>query len=440
MLLYNTANPSQTTNFENAVFQGLADGNGLFMPSGFHRFDADFFKRLPHLSFSEMATEVIQAWIGDEVPYSVIKEICEEAFNFHVPLVKLNENIQILELFHGPSLAFKDFGARFMSRIMAHFNLKRNKNLHILVATSGDTGGAVAMGFHNIPGMQVSILFPKNRVSKYQEVQLTCLGGNINAYEVDGSFDDCQAMVKLALSDRDFSEKEGLASANSINIARLIPQSLYYFKAWADIQRQSPGAEVIFSVPSGNFGNICAGAFAWKMGLPIKKLIASVNANRVFTDYLLSGKMAPKSSLATLSNAMDVGNPSNFVRIEQLFGNVENVKELLSSYSFSDAETEEAELEIYNQYGYLSEPHAAVGYLGLKKYFAESGGNEKGVFLGTAHAAKFIPVLPKELSSQVILPDSILGLMNKTPSKLNIGTDFEEFKKIILNQSQHNQV
>jgi len=431
MVLYNTAKPNQTTNFENAVFQGLAEGNGLFMPSDFPRFEDSFFHKLPNLSNQEIAFEVVYALIGDEIPASVVKEICDDAFNFPLPLVKLNEQTQILELFHGPSLAFKDFGARFMSRIMAYFNKKRQKKLHILVATSGDTGGAVAMGFHNIPGIQVSILFPKNRVSKYQEVQLTGLGGNIKAYEVDGSFDDCQAMVKQAFSDREFSEAEGLASANSINIARLIPQSLYYFMAWAELQKQKPGAEVVFSVPSGNFGNICAAAFAWKMGLPIKKLIASVNANRVFTDYLSTGNLVPKHSISTLSNAMDVGNPSNFVRIEALLGDAKGVNELFKSYSFSDVETEEAELELYKKYHYLSEPHAAIGYLGLKRYFDENEGTETGIFLGTAHPAKFIPVLPEAFKNEIEIPKAIQDLLEKPLEKTKISLDYEAFKHFI---------
>jgi threonine synthase len=431
MILYNTANPEQTTNFENAVFQGLAEGNGLFMPSNFPRFPESFFSKLPRLSFPEMAFEIVNALIGDEIPKEVVREICEDAFNFPIPLVKLGDQIQTLELFHGPSLAFKDFGARFMSRVMAYFNQKQQKKLHILVATSGDTGGAVAMGFHNVSGIQVSILFPKNRVSKYQEVQLTSLGGNIKAYEVDGSFDDCQAFVKKAFSDREFSKKEGLASANSINIARLIPQALYYFKAWADVQKQKPGAEVVFSVPSGNFGNICAAAFAWKMGLPIKKLIASVNANRVFTDYLSSGSLIPKPSVSTLSNAMDVGNPSNFVRIEALLGDVKGVKELFQSYSFSDSETKLAELDLFNTYSYLSEPHAAIGYLGLQHYFKENSSEAVGIFLGTAHPAKFIPVLPEAFKDQIEIPKAILDLLEKPSEKTEIGLDYEVFKEFI---------
>jgi threonine synthase len=431
MLLYNTNNPSQKSNFENAVFQGLADGNGLFMPEQLPVLPPSFFEELPSLSFPEMATRVVDAFLGDEIPKEVLENICRDAFSFPVPLAPVGKGRYCLELFHGPSLAFKDFGARFMARIMAHFNKVRQKPLHVLVATSGDTGGAVAMGFHNVPGIRVTILYPKGRVSKYQEVQLTCLGGNVRALEVDGSFDDCQALVKLAFQDRELSEREGLTSANSINIARLIPQSLYYFHAWAQIQKSDPGAKVVFSVPSGNFGNICAGAFAWKMGLPIEKLVASVNANRVFTDYLASGKFAPKPSVATLSNAMDVGNPSNFVRIEALFGGWAGVKEFFQSYSFSDPETEAAEMELYEKYGYLSEPHAAIGYLGLEKYRVAIGSSAVGVFLGTAHPAKFIPVLPSSLREKVEVPESLVALMDQPSEKRAMKVDFEEFRKII---------
>jgi len=373
----------------------------------------------------------VTALIGDEIPGDVISEICEDAFSFPVPLAKLGDDQYCLELFHRPSLAFKDFGARFMSRVMSHFNRIDQKPLHVLVATSGDTGGAVAMGFHNVPGIRVTILFPKGRVSKYQEVQLTCLGGNVRALEVDGSFDDCQTLVKQAFQDRVLSEKEGLTSANSINIARLIPQSLYYFYAWGQIQKMNPGAKVVFSVPSGNFGNVCAGAFAMKMGLPVEQFVASVNANRVFTEYLADGIYSPKPSVSTLANAMDVGNPSNFERIEALFGGWSGVKELFRSYSFSDPETEAAELEMFDRFGYLSEPHAAIGFLGLDSYRKETGSEAVGVFLGTAHPAKFIPVLPESLRSKVEIPVSLLELEKLLPVKRSMQVDFEEFRQII---------
>ena len=431
MILYNTRQPSQKSTFQHAVFQGLADGNGLFMPEQLPLMPLDFFQRLPHLSFSEMAMEVVSALIGDEIPENVIKDICQDAFSFPVPLTQLGTQTYCLELFHGPSLAFKDFGARFMSRVMSYFNRIDQKPLHVLVATSGDTGGAVAMGFHNVPGIRVTILYPKGRVSKFQEVQLTCLGGNVRALEVDGSFDDCQALVKQAFQDRELSQKEGLTSANSINIARLIPQSLYYFYAWAQIQKMIPGANVVFSVPSGNFGNVCAGAFARSMGLPVEQFIAAVNANRVFTDYLKDGIFIPKPSVATLANAMDVGNPSNFERIEALFGGWSGVKDAFLSYSFSDEETEAAEMEMFNLFGYLSEPHAAIGFLGLDSYRKETGSDAVGIFLGTAHPAKFIPVLPESLRSKVEIPVSLLELEKMPSVKRSMQVDFEEFRQII---------
>jgi len=431
MILYNTSNPSQKSTFKNAVFQGLADGNGLFMPDSLPILPQSFFEELPDLSFSDMALRVTEAILGDEIPHPILKQICDDSFSFPVPLVQVAEKTYCLELFHGPSLAFKDFGARFMSRIMAYFNKEDKKPLHVLVATSGDTGGAVAMGFHQVPGIRVTILYPKGRVSKYQEVQLTCLGGNVRALEVDGSFDDCQSLVKQAFQDRELSLKEGLTSANSINIARLIPQSLYYFHSWAEVQKIQPGAKVVFSVPSGNFGNICAGAFAWKMGLPLEKLVASVNANRVFPDYLEEGIFQPKPSVPTLANAMDVGNPSNFVRIENLLCGWSGVKEAIHSYSFTDEETEKAELKLFHENHYLSEPHAAIGYLGLEKYRQETHSDAVGIFLGTAHPAKFIPVLPEDLSAQVVLPKSLVDLMDRPSLKRSMSVDFEEFRKII---------
>lgn len=427
MILFNTANPTQKANFQSAVFLGLADNGGLFMPEQIPVLPSEFFEKLPNLSFSELAFEVCKNLIGDEIDSNSLKEICHSAFDFEAPLISLHDQLFCLELFHGPSLAFKDFGARFMSRLMAHFNQKIQMPLHVLVATSGDTGGAVAMGFHNVPGIRVTILFPKDRVSKYQEVQLTSLGGNVQALEVNGTFDDCQMLVKRAFCDRELSEKEGLTSANSINIARLIPQSLYYFWAWGQIQKANPGANVVFSVPSGNFGNICAGAFAQKMGLPIEKLIASVNANRVFTDYVNTGNFIPTSSKSTISNAMDVGNPSNFSRIEALFGGLEGIRNSFRSYSFSDEETSKAIMELWLEHGYLSEPHAAVGYFGLKEYFNETQSDAIGVFLGTAHPAKFLPVLPTDIRYRIQIPESLTSLLANLSLKQKIEVDFDQF-------------
>lgn len=426
MILYNTANPTQKANFQSAIFQGLADSGGLFMPEQLPVLPQSFFDRLPDLKFTEMAFEICHSLIGDEVNSQELKSICESAFDFEIPLVSIDNQVFCLELFHGPSLAFKDFGARFMSRIMAYFNQKMQKRLHVLVATSGDTGGAVAMGFHNVPGIRVTILFPKGRVSRYQEMQLTSLGGNVQALEVNGTFDDCQMLVKKAFSDRELSGEEGLTSANSINIARLIPQSLYYFWAWGQIQKLRPAARVVFSVPSGNFGNICAGAFAQKMGLPIEKLVASVNDNCVFADYLKTGKFEPALSKATLSNAMDVGNPSNFARIEALFGGFNGIRKAFESYTFSDEETSGAMLELWHKHRYLSEPHAAVGYLGLKRYFEENQSAAMGIFLGTAHPAKFLPVLPEEIKMKTLIPESLTALLENPSVMHPIEVNFDQ--------------
>jgi threonine synthase len=425
MILFNTANRNQKSSFKNAIFQGLADQNGLFMPEELPQLPVRFFEDLPHMTFQEMAFQVLNPLIGDEIPEKELRFICNEAFNFPVPISTLKNGMFALELFHGPSLAFKDFGARFMSRTMAYFNREEKRPLHVLVATSGDTGGAVAMGFLGVEGTKVSILFPKNRVSKYQEVQLTSLGKNIQALEVEGSFDDCQSLVKQAFQDRAFSKKEGLTSANSINIARLLPQMLYYFYAWGQVKNMTRKDQVVFSVPSGNFGNICAAAFAKKMGLPIYKLVAAVNENRVFTNYLETGNFKPMPSKATLSNAMDVGNPSNFVRIETLLENWEGVKDWFSSYSFTDKETESAEIHLFEELAYLSEPHAAVGYLGLKEFLKEYPGGFAPVFLGTAHPCKFLPVLPEKLQKKVEIPELLKNLLENPSHKTSITDNYQ---------------
>lgn len=436
MQVYNTKIRSQVSNFETAVFQGLAEDGGLFMPQSIPVLPTEFLDELPGMSFPEMAFQLSRMWIGDELSVENLRKSCFEAFSFPVPLRQLDDRIFTLELFHGPSLAFKDFGARWMSRIIGCFLERNHKPLHVLVATSGDTGGAVAMGFWKVPGIEVTILFPKGRVSAFQEYQLTGLGENIQAIEVEGSFDDCQHLVKAAFSDKDLSKKIGLTSANSINLARLIPQSFYYFQAWATIQKVRPGGEVVVSVPSGNFGNICAGAFALAMGLPIKKLVASVNANRVFPDYLKDGKFKPSESVATLSNAMDVGNPSNFARILALFETHEKIKTWISSFSYTDSQTILAMEELWNQYGYLSEPHAAVGYLGLKEELETSHHNEAGIFLGTAHPAKFLDTLPESLRQHLIIPQSLMDLEKVPKAKTTIKVDYEILKSRLV-QSSH---
>ncbi|MFQ3575065.1 MAG: threonine synthase, partial [Cytophagales bacterium] len=343
MQLHSTNKNSPEVPFEQAIFLGLPPDNGLYMPNHIPTLDKDFFNQLPNLSLPEIAFQVSKALIGDDIPENILKELIEDAINFEAPLVEIGKDEYALELFHGPSLAFKDFGARFMSRIMGYFLKKNNDFVHILVATSGDTGGAVAMGFYNTPNIKVSILYPSGKVSDLQEKQLTALGGNIEAYEVNGTFDDCQAMVKKAFLDRNLADKLHLSSANSINIARLIPQTFYYFNTVAALMRKGAKKPIVFVVPSGNFGNIGAGLIAKRMGLPVYDFVAATNANDIIPKYLESGNFEPKPSVRTISNAMDVGNPSNFARIKALYSSsVENLRKDMKGFSFDDESTKMA--------------------------------------------------------------------------------------------------
>jgi threonine synthase len=436
MKVTNTRNPGEAFSFLHALEAGLASDRGLFEPKDFPIQDQGFFENLLGLPFPEMAFRLLRVLLEDEIPAAELKAICYDAFSFPVPLRELQPHIHILELFHGPSLAFKDFGARFMARVLANQRKTPFKPLQVLVATSGDTGGAVAMGFHQVPGITVTILFPKGRVTALQEMQLTRLGGNVRAIEVEGSFDDCQELVKMAFWDTELKERLGLTSANSINLGRLIPQMLYYVQAWTVLQQKHPGRKLVFSVPSGNFGNICAAAYAWKMGLPVHRLVASVNSNAVFPDYLETGQYLAKPSLPTISNAMDVGNPSNFERILSLMGSHENMQRLFSSWSFSDARTENAIMEIYNRFQYISEPHAAIAFLGLKTYLETNPDPDiEGVFLGTAHPSKFLPVLPLAIQSLVEIPEGLKKLQELKPVSLAMKPDFKIFRNFLLQQS-----
>ena len=362
MRLYSTKNPTSFVSLKEAVFKGLPEDNGLFMPEFIPQLSNDFIKNLKNHSFQSIAFEVAKTLIGDTIPEKDLKNIVESAIDFPAPVVKLEDDTYILELFHGPSLAFKDFGARFMAQLMSYFNQGDNKELVILVATSGDTGGAVAAGFYKALGIKVVILYPSGKVSMLQEKQLTTLGENITALEVEGTFDDCQALVKKAFLDSELTHKIRLSSANSINIARLIPQSFYYFEAYK--QLDTKGKPVIFSIPSGNFGNLTAGLFAKKMGLPIHQFLAATNANDVVPQYLASGSYKPIPSVRTLSNAMDVGNPSNFARMLNLYSSTwNNMIEDIKGYSYNDEQTKAAVKEVFSKYNYIIDPHGAVGYL-----------------------------------------------------------------------------
>ncbi|HPN70188.1 MAG TPA: threonine synthase, partial [Saprospiraceae bacterium] len=387
MLLYSTNNPSLKADLKEAVLKSLAPDKGLYMPEVIPTLPADFIQALPNLSFQEIAFEVAKTLFQGYIPETDLKNIIERSITFQAPVHMFDDRKGSLELWHGPSLAFKDFGARFMAALMSYFNKENEKKLSILVATSGDTGGAVAFGFLDVPGIEVTILYPKGKVSLLQEKQLTTLGSNIKAIEIDGTFDDCQALVKEAFLDKELNAVYQLSSANSINIARLIPQSFYYFEAFK--QLKSFGDEIVFAVPSGNFGNLTAGLIAKRMGLPVAKFIAATNINKIVPDYLVSGLYEPRTSISTISNAMDVGNPSNFARMFDLYnGDVEAMKKDMVGYYVTDEETKTTLREIYQKYHYVADPHGAVAFKALESYM-EGHPQAVGAFFETAHPSKF---------------------------------------------------
>ncbi|MFT5165566.1 MAG: threonine synthase [Saprospiraceae bacterium] len=429
MKLYSTQNPSSYFSLKEAVIKGLPDDNGLFMPTVLPSLSGDFISNLSKYSFSEIALTVAKNLIQDSIPISALESIIFNAINFPAPIVQLDDNHHILELFHGPSLAFKDFGARFMAQTMSFFNKDEDKELVILVATSGDTGGAVASGFYDTPGIKVVILYPSGKVSDLQEKQLTTLGKNITALEINGTFDDCQALVKQAFLNKDLTQSIRLSSANSINIARLIPQSFYYFEAYKQVDTSR---DVVFAVPSGNFGNITAGLFAKKMGLPIHHFIAATNVNDVVPHYLKMGSYEQKPSIATISNAMDVGNPSNFARMLDLYGSTwNNMKEEISGYSFNDDSTRLGIKEVFDRYAYIIDPHGAVGYLAFKAYLEENPG-KLGVILETAHPSKFLDVVEPVLNTTIDVPERLAVLADKEKQATYLEKDFSSFKDWLL--------
>ena len=426
MNYYSLHHKSPNTSFKNAVIQGLAKDRGIYFPENITPLSKDFIANITEYTNHEIAYEAIKQFVGDEIPTEKLKEIIKETISFDFPLVKVDDNIASLELFHGPTMAFKDVGAKFMAQCLAYFNKDNEEEVTVLVATSGDTGGAVANGFLGAKGVNVVILYPSGKVSNVQEKQLTTLGQNITALEVDGVFDDCQEMVKTAFLDEDI--KRTLTSANSINIARWLPQMFYFFFAYKELQKTNK--ELVFSVPSGNFGNICAGIMAQKLGLPIKHFVASTNINDTVPNYLVDGVYNPKPSKATISNAMDVGNPSNFIRIRELFNNdLEVLKSAFSSYSFSDEETRETMKKIYGDSGYVADPHGAVGYLGLKKYNLQA--NEFGVFLETAHPVKFLDVVEETLPVKVAIPVQIQKVINNKKVAIKVAS-YEDLKAFLM--------
>ena len=428
MKYYSLNHNAPKVSFKEAVIQGLAPDKGLYFPETIMPLDEAFFETIESLSNEEIAFAAIKQFVGNEIPENILQEIIAETLCFNFPVVPVEKDIYSLELFHGPTMAFKDVGARFMSRCLGYFNKdnKDSKNT-VLVATSGDTGGAVASGFLGVKGVDVIILYPSGKVSDIQERQLTTLGQNITALEVDGVFDDCQDMVKKAFLDADLKDKN-LTSANSINIARWLPQMFYFFFAYKELKKQN--MPLVFSCPSGNFGNICAGIIAKKIGLPIEHFVASTNVNDTVPRFLENGIYDPKPSKATISNAMDVGNPSNFIRIQEMYqNNLEQFKKDFSSFTFSDEETLEAMKIIYKTDGYIAEPHGAVGYLGLKKEL-QNHQNAIGIFLETAHPIKFLDTVEPTLNVKLPIPTQIEIVLDKEKVSVKIKT-YEDLKSFL---------
>ncbi len=429
MKFFSTNNPNYKVTFQEAVRKGLPNDNGLFLPESIPTLPSSFFEALPHLSLQEIGFEVAKLFVGNEIPEADLKALVYEVLSFDTPVVKIEEDVYSLELYHGPTLAFKDVGARFMARCLSYFNKQQAKKpVMVLAATSGDTGSAVANGFLGVEGVQVVLLYPKGKVSLFQEKQMTTLGQNIKALEIDGTFDDCQKLVKTAFLDKELSQQLGLTSANSINIARLIPQSFYYFYAYGQLKKHTD-KPIVFSIPSGNYGNLTAGVLAQRIGLPIPHFVASTNVNDIVPQYLQTGVFTPKPSVQTISNAMDVGNPSNFARLNYLFNQSHTkFKEAVSGYYYSDEETKKS-LKQLHKLGYIADPHGAVGYLGLKEY--QQINNVTGIFLETAHPIKFKEVVEPTLGIKLEIPDSLKVFLEKEKVAVSCSANYNEFKNVI---------
>ena len=431
MQFHSLNNESVKATFREAVIAGIAPDKGLYFPERITPLPKDFFENSETLSEHEIAFKAIHQFVKDDIPDSVLKEILSKTLDFEFPVVDITENIGTLELFHGPTMAFKDVGARFMANCLGYFSEDSDEEVTVLVATSGDTGGAVANGFLGVKGVKVVILYPSGKVSEIQEKQLTTLGKNIEALEVEGTFDDCQQMVKTAFLDTEITNYKKLTSANSINIARWLPQLFYFLFAYK--QAKSKGREIVFSVPSGNFGNICAGMVAQKLGMPVKHFVASTNVNDVVPNFMEDGIYAPKPSIATISNAMDVGDPSNFIRIRKLYNNdLDQLRKNLSSYASTDKATKVAMLKVYSNTGYVMDPHGAVGYLGLKQY-QKNYPNTYGIFLETAHPVKFLDVVKETLGFEPKIPPQIQKVTGKDKKSHEIAT-YSELKSFLLAQ------
>ena len=429
MKLYNTKDKSESVSFKEALFKGIGSKSGLYMPFDIPLLQKSFFENIKEKTFQEICFEISNLLLKDEIPESSLQNIISNAINFDAPLVNLNDKIKVLELFHGPTLAFKDFGARFMAESFAHFIQNQNLETTILVATSGDTGSAVANAFYKKPGIKVILLYPAGKVSKIQEMQFATLGQNISALEISGTFDDCQSLVKKSFGDKEIARRINLSSANSINIARLIPQTFYYFRAYQQLANKSE--PFIFCVPSGNLGNLTAGLISQKMGLPVHKFISAVNSNSVFSDYISTGDFNPRSSISTLSNAMDVGNPNNFERITEIFNSShEEIKSNIESISISDKETIEVIKKVYDEFDYLIDPHGAVGFSAMQK-FSQLYGHTK-ILLETAHPAKFGNVIKSAIGKNAELPESLKTSLTGKKQTVTLSGNFKELKEFLL--------
>lgn len=433
MKYYSTNKQAADATLEEAVVKGLAADKGLFMPYEIKRLPQSFFDEIQDLSFQEIAYRVADAFFGEDVPADILKQLVYDTLRFDAPVVKVKENIYSLELFHGPTLAFKDVGGRFMARLLGYFIRKEGKRqVNVLVATSGDTGSAVANGFLGVEGIHVYVLYPKGKVSEIQEKQFTTLGQNITAIEVEGTFDDCQALVKNAFMDEELNRHMQLTSANSINVARFLPQAFYYFYAYAQLKKMGKADEVVVCVPSGNFGNITAGLFGKQMGLPVKRFIAANNRNDIFYQYLQTAEYCPRPSVATIANAMDVGNPSNFARVLDLYGGShERIAAEISGATYTDEQIREAVRQTYQETGYLLDPHGACGYRALTEQLQPG---ETGVFLETAHPAKFLQTVENAIGATVQIPEKLQAFMKGTKQTVPMSKDFADFKVYLLSE------
>ena len=431
MFYYSTERKSEPVRFREALLTGMPSDNGLYMPESIPIFPTEYFKKIRGMSLEQISFDILEAFIANDIPTNNLRDIVNSAIDFEAPLVSIDEGLSIMELFHGPTLAFKDFGARLMARLMAYYNKDEDSRLLILVATSGDTGSAVASGFSGIDGIDVAILYPSGKVSDVQEKQLTTVGGNVTAFEVDGTFDDCQRLVKEAFLDEDLRSKIRLSSANSINISRLIPQIFYYFYGYS--QTNQDGGEVVFSVPSGNFGNVTAGLFAKRMGLPIKNFISPTNINDTFPDYIRTGAYSPRSSVQTISNAMDVGDPSNVKRINDLYDNdINRLSKDLFSWPYSDSLTVDGIRYLYEKFNYIADPHTSVGFLGLNTFRNKFDNRVQGIVLSTAHPAKFIHTVNKALNISVDIPSVLANAMLRDKKSIVTNSSYKSFRSRLL--------